>query len=109
VRAAVERTYLAALTQPPRTDVLDGLDRARQGTAALHLPSETLDLLRKQQREWFDSGTPEAIFHQRFDPLAAVEGAAVLAFFKALDEAHGEDFPFDELGIAIEQHWRRYQ
>ncbi len=100
---------VGTLTEPSRADVLGGIERARQGSEDLRLADDTFDLLRKQQLEWFDSGTPEAIFHQRFDNLTATEGAAVLAFLDTLNEAHGEDFPFDELRIAIERHWRRYR
>jgi hypothetical protein len=49
----------------------------------------------------FDSGIPTAIFHEHFDNLTHSEGAAILAFFVAFQEAHGADFPFDELEIAV--------
>jgi hypothetical protein len=66
-------------------------------------------MLRAQQLEWFDSGTPTAIFHERFDGLSDAEGAAVLAFLAAFRDAHGADFPFGEVDAAIDRHWSRYR
>lgn len=96
---------VGALTEPARGDVVEALDRAapHQGL------NETTALLREQQLEWFDSGTPLAIFHERVDGLTPAEGAAVLAFFVALDEARGADFPFGELELAVVRHWSRYR
>jgi hypothetical protein len=34
---------------------------------------------------------------------------AHLAFFLALHEAHGADFPFGDLQKAIDRHWIRYR
>lgn len=100
---------VGALTEPSRTDVVEALDRAARIPPSLGLPDDMIELLRKQQLEWFDSGTPMAIFHERFDSLTPAEGAAILAFFVALQEAHGADFPFGELEIAVDRYWARYQ
>lgn len=100
---------IGALTEPSRTDVVDALDQVAQFPSELGLPGDMTELLRKQQLEWFDSGTPTAIFHERFDNLTHVEGAAILAFFVALQEAHGADFPFEELETAVDRYWARYR
>jgi hypothetical protein len=100
---------VGALTEPSRADVVEALDRAAQSPPRLGLPDDMTELLRVQQLEWFDSGTPSAIFHERFDSLTPAEGAAILAFFVALQEAHGVDFPFEELETAVDRHWARYR
>jgi hypothetical protein len=99
---------VGALTEPSRDDVVQALDQAAQIPADMGLPPSTMGLLRDQQLEWFDSGTPLATFRARVEGLTAVEGAAVLAFFDELQAAHGADF-FDELLIAIDRHWARYR
>ncbi len=100
---------VGALTEPSRTDVVEALDRATRLPSGLGLPDDMTELLRKQQLEWFDSGTPLAIFHERFDSLTPAEGGAILDFFVALQEAHGADFPFGELEIAVDRYWVRYR
>ena len=100
---------VGALTMPDRADVVESLDRLAQVPAGFGLPKETTELLRTQQLELYDSGTPLAIFRSRFDDLTEDEGGAVLAFFDALRAAHGDDFPFDELETAIDRHWGRYR
>lgn len=100
---------VGALTEPSRMDVVEALDRAARIPPGLGLPDNMTELLRKQQLEWFDSGTPLAIFRERVDSLTPTEGAAVLAFFVALQEAHGADFPFRELEIAVDRYWSRYR
>jgi len=99
---------IGALTEPSRTDVLDALDKVTQFRSELGLPDDMTELLRKQQLEWFDSGTPVAIFHERFDNLIHAEGAAILAFFVAFKKAYGADFPFNELETAVDRYWIRY-
>lgn len=100
---------IGALTEPSRADVEEGLDRMASFPAGVGLSPDMAELLRKQQLEWFDSGTPSAIFQERFDDLTHEEGAAILAFLVAFQEAHGADFPFDELEMAIERYWGRYR
>jgi hypothetical protein len=100
---------IGALTKPSRADVVEGLDQIARSSSELRLPDDLAELLRKQQLEWFDSGTPMAIFHERFDNLTHSEGAAVLAFLLAFQEAHGADFPFDELETAVDRYWARYR
>jgi hypothetical protein len=100
---------IGALTEPSRTDVVDTFDQVAQFPSELGLPGDMTELLRKQQLEWFDSGTPTAIFHERFDSLTHVEGAAILDFFVAFQEAHGADFPFEELETAVDRYWARYR
>ena len=101
---------IGSLTQPSRADVEESLDRLQQlpPTAGLRDP-RTADLLREQQLEWFDSGTPTKIFHDRFDDVSATEGAAILTFLEAFRDQHGADFPFDELDTAIERYWARFR
>lgn len=98
---------VGALTEPSREDVVQSFERDLQIPASIDLRRS--EPLRAQQLEWFDSGAPTAIFRERVDGLTPAEGAAVLAFFVALADAHGTDFPFDELQIAIDRHWGRYR
>lgn len=100
---------IGALTKPSRTDVVEALDQVAQSPSELGLPEDMIELVRKQQLEWFDSGEPAAIFHERFDNLTDAEGAAILTFFVAFQEAHGADFPFDELETAVNRYWARYR
>jgi len=100
---------VGALTEPSRADVVAALDRVNQIPPGLGLPKDMTELFRKQQLEWFDSGIPAAIFHERVDGLTAAEGAAILAFFGAFKETHGLNFPFRELEIAVERYWARYR
>jgi hypothetical protein len=100
---------IGALTEPSRTDVVDAFDLVAKFQSELCLPADMTELLRKQQLEWFDSGTPTAIFHERFNSLTHVEGAAILAFFVAFQEAHGADFPFGELEKAVDRYWAHYR
>ena len=100
---------IGALTKPSRTDVVKAFDQLTQSQSELGLPDDMTTLLRQQQLEWFDSGTPTTIFHERFDKLTHAEGAAILAFFIAFQEAHGADFPFNELETAVDRYWARYR
>ncbi|CAN91725.1 MULTISPECIES: hypothetical protein [Sorangium] len=99
---------LGALTEPSRGDVVEALDRLARPPSALGLPVDMVESLREQQLEWFDSGDPAAIFHERFDGVTRAEGAAILAFLVAFQQAHGADFPFDEIKTAIDRYWARY-
>jgi hypothetical protein len=85
------------------------LDQVAKFSYKLGLPDDMNNLLRKQQLEWFDSGDPTVIFHERFDNLTYAEGAAILAFFVAFQEAHSGDFPFSEMDIAVDRYWTRYR
>jgi hypothetical protein len=58
--------------------------------------------------ELYNSGWPEQLFLDRFGTLSHEEGEAVLSFILAFREAHGADFPFDELDVAILRHWHRF-
>lgn len=98
-----------SLTKPDRTDVVEALDQVAQFQSEICLPEDMTELLRKQQLEWFDSGTPTTIFHERFDRLTDAEGAAILAFFIAFQEIYGADFPFNELETAVDRYWNRYR
>jgi hypothetical protein len=100
---------VGALTEPSRMDVIEAIDHLAKAPTGLGLSPDMTELIRKQQLEWFDSGTPMAVFHERFDNLTTTEGVAILAFFTALHETHGADFPFRELEIAVERNWSRYQ
>lgn len=100
---------IGALTEPSRMDVVEALDQVARTRTELGLPDDMVELLRKQQLEWFDSGTPTAIFHERFDNLTDTEGVAILAFFDTFKEAHGADFPFGELETAVNRYWGRYR
>src|SRR5690606_36588414 len=99
---------IGALTEPSRDDIENAIESLAQNQSELGLPDDITDVLRSQQLEWFDSGVPTAIFRDRFDHLRHEESAAVLAFLKAFQQAHGADFPFDELDTAIKRHWSRY-
>ena len=99
---------IGELTEPSRADVVEALDRLDEASSELSLPADLTALLRKQQLEWFDAGSPTAIFHERFDNVSQSEGAAILAFLNAFREAHGADFPFNELEMAIKRYWGRY-
>jgi hypothetical protein len=101
---------IGALTEPSRADVVASLDRLEQVPPGLALADPTTrELLRAQQLEWFDSGTPTAIFHERFDGLTPAEGSAILAFLEAFREQHEANFPFGELDAAIDRHWARFR
>lgn len=100
---------IGALTEPSRTDVVKALDHVARAPSELGFPDDMIALLRKQQLEWFDSGAPAAIFHERFDNLTHAEGAAILAFFVAFQEAHGANFPFEELETAVDRYWAHYR
>ena len=101
---------IGALTKPDRGDVLASLDRLDQLPPELGLSDPAIaDPLRRQQLEWFDSGTPTAIFEERFDNLTDPEGAAILAFLEAFRDQHGANFPFDELDTAIDRHWAGFR
>jgi hypothetical protein len=100
---------IGALTAPSREHIVASIEHLGEAPKEGRLPTETLDLLRQQQLEWFDSGTPAAVFRECFEPLAATEGAAVLDFLFEFQRAHGRDFPFDELQIAIDGYWSRYR
>jgi hypothetical protein len=69
---------IGALTEPSRMDIIEALDQVGRTKSELGLPDDMVELLRKQQLEWFDSGIPTAIFHERFDNLTDTEGAAIL-------------------------------
>lgn len=99
---------IGALTAPFREDVVSTLDQLEQQQSELRLPDDMLELLRKLQLEWIDSGAPMAIFFERFSNLTREEGTAVLAFLEAFQAAYGEDFPFGELQTAIDRYWARY-
>lgn len=100
---------IGALTLPSRRDVEESLDRLEQLPRGAGLRDPRIaDQLRAQQLEWFDSGTPTRIFHERFDDVSAAEGAAVLAFLEAFRDQHGANFPFDELDTAIDRYWSRF-
>lgn len=101
---------IGALTKPSRSDVLASLDRLEQLPASLGLSDPAVaDPLRRHQLEWFDSGTPTAIFEARFHDLTAPEGAAILVFLEAFREKHGANFPFGELDAAIDRYWARFR
>lgn len=100
---------IGALTEPSREAIISGVNRASQALPELGLSIDGLDGAREQQLEWFDSGAPDAIFHDRFDDLTTAEGAVVLEFLIAFQQRHGRDFPFDELQTAIVHHWSRYR
>lgn len=101
---------VGALTEPSRDDIVASLDRFEQlaADAATRNPA-AVDLLRGQQLEWFDSGTPTALFRERFDDLRPAEGGAVLAFLEAFRAEHAASFPFGELDAAIDRYWARFR
>ena len=101
---------IGALTKPSRDDVVESLERLEQLPPELALSNPTIgDELRRQQLEWFDSGTPTRIFEERFNDLGPLEGAAILAFLEAFRAKHGANFPFGELDAAIDRHWGRFR
>jgi hypothetical protein len=100
---------IGALTEPSRADVVQALDRAEQIPADIGFTPETMRELRRQQLEWYDSGTPLASYQERIAGLSPAEGAAILDFLRTIRDGHGEDFPFDEPQVAIDRHWGRRQ
>jgi hypothetical protein len=101
---------IGALTKPDRSDVLASLDRLQELPPELGLSDPAVaDPLRRQQLEWFDSGTPTTIFEERFNDLTDPEGAAILTFLEAFRDQHGASFPFGELDAAIDRHWARFR
>ncbi len=101
--------FLGSLTKPTREDIEEGINRLSSIPDKVGLSEETLEKLREQQMEWYESGTPGAIFHQRATGFTHTEGKAVLTFLETLRKTHGEDFPFDEIDEAIDRHWVQYQ
>src|SRR5262245_32316470 len=69
---------IGELTEISRSDIEDSLDKLGRIPPPFGLSQDMTELLRKQQLEWFDSGSPTAIFHERFDNLTSREGAAIL-------------------------------
>jgi hypothetical protein len=100
---------IGALTVPLRESVSGAIDRLGEASPEIGLPKDTAEVLREQQLEWFDSGTPTAAFRHRFEELTTTEGATVLDFLQAFQRTHGQDFPFDELQTAIEHYWSRFR
>lgn len=96
---------VGALTQPSGQDVADSAQRLAQLPPEVLREPATAEFLANQQREWFASGVPEAMFHERFDELSPGEAAAVAAWLEAFRDRHGEDFPFGELDAALDRHW----
>jgi len=94
------------LTKPSRADLVETYEQLAQCSPGL--PNDMLEEIREQQLEWFDSGSPLAIFHERFDSLTPEEGKAVMAFLITFKESYGRDFPFQELDKAIDRYWSRY-
>ena len=100
---------IGALTEPSRQDVsaafelLDSLP-----PKSLRNPGLTNEL-RSRQLEWFDSGAPNALFVARFDDVLPAEGAAIVIFLERFRRAHSDDFPFDEIDLAMTRHWYRYR
>lgn len=97
-----------ALTKPVRNDITESLEQITQSQNKLSLSNELMEELSKQQLEWFDSGTPSAIFHERMKVLTLSEANAVLTFLNGFEKKYGADFPFEELKTAIERHWFQY-
>ncbi|MGC1246150.1 MAG: hypothetical protein WA865_08070 [Spirulinaceae cyanobacterium] len=95
------------LTKPSRNDIVETYDYLAQCSPGL--PDDMLELNRKQQLEWFDSGRPSAEFHERFDSLTPKEGKAILRFLLTFKESYNKNYPFGELVRAINRHWIRYQ
>ena len=100
---------IGALMAPSRESISGAIDRLSEVSPEIGLPKDSAEVLRKQQLEWFDSGTPTATFRDHVEGLTTSEGATVLDFLQAFQRAHGQDFPFDELQIAIERHWSRFR
>ncbi len=98
-----------ALTKPVRNDITESLQQITQSQNKLGLPNELIKELSKQQLEWFDSGTPLAVFYERVKVLTPPEGNAILTFLNKFEKKYGADFPFEELKTAIERHWFHYK
>ena len=94
---------------PARTSWKRSIELLRFRPVSVCIPGDVAELLRKQQLEWFDSGIPAGVFHERFDSVTNLEGAAILSFFDALRETRGADFPFGELETAVSRYWARYR
>jgi len=101
--------FIEALTKPSRDDIAQSFERMAQIPNNLSFSNETTELIQQQQTEWFDSGIPGTIFHERVNALIDSESLAVLTFLNAFKEAYGEDFPFGELETAIERYWVKYR
>ena len=99
---------LGALTEPSREDVVASLEAFEELPPVELRDPVIADALRRQQLEWFDSGEPTALFHERFDGVTEEEGRAVLEFLVAFGEEHGGSFPFGEVDAAVERYWGRF-
>jgi hypothetical protein len=100
---------VSALTEPSRADVVEALDRLDEVPSGLGLDDALTAELRRQQLEWFDSGAPTALFHDRFDEVTVAEGKAILGFLEALRRDHAASFPFGELDRAIDRRWSEFR
>jgi hypothetical protein len=97
---------VTALTVPAREDVVTSLDRLeRFPVEVVGMAPAPLGPLRQQQLDWFDSGHPTAQFRARIETLTAAESAAISQFLIALRDRHTDDFPFNELDVALDRHW----
>jgi len=105
----IDSELIEDLIEPAREDVVNALDQLEQNQSEARLPADMLEILRKQQLEWIDSGAPMAVFIERFSNLSHAEGTAILAFLDAFQAAYGEDFPFGEIQTAIDRYWARFR
>lgn len=94
---------IGALTEPTRDDIIQALDRAAQIPASIGLSPDTQRQLRQQQLEWFDSGTPLAIYRERMADLSDAERDAITGVLATLRDTHPGDFPFNEPQTAIDR------
>jgi hypothetical protein len=96
------------LTRPERSEVVRAFDRLAKMPPSALVDRASIEALRAQQLEWFDSGAPVQRFEARFADVGDDEGRAILTFLEEVKARHGEDFPFGELDEAIGRHWSRF-
>lgn len=100
--------FVNSLTKPDRSDITNAIDRLENTPSVLNILDDLTELTREKQEEWFDSGTPSAIFNERFINVSNTEGAAIGRFFEYMMKLHNEDFPFGELGDALDRYWQKF-
>jgi hypothetical protein len=107
--SALASELINALNKPIREDIAEIYDSLAQAPSIPNVPAEMLKSMRQEHLESFDSGSDLADFYKRFDSFTHTQGAAVLDFLAAFQEAYGEDFPTERLQKAIDNYWVQYR
>lgn len=97
-----------ALTEPSRRDIEELLDRIGEAPVEARLDRDVTASLQQQLLAWFDSGSPQAVFRNRFDDITQTEGAAVLSFLRRLRKENDRNVREKSLDDAESRFWSRF-